>query len=93
MNADILVPIAGMLSGTVVVVTVGWTIRHWVDRHYDSQRGALGAAPTDELARLSERLRTVEDELSGRMLDLEERVDFTERVLAQARERPQLGDR
>ena len=93
MNPDVPIAIAGMLTGTAVVVTVGWTIRHWVDRHYESRRGAMGAGDTDALARISERLKTVEDELSGRMLDLEERVDFTERVLAQARERPQLGDR
>lgn len=93
MSVDVLVPIAGMLAGVVTVVTLGWTVRHWVDRHYDSQRGAVGGAGEEEVARLSERLKTVEDELSGRMLDLEERVDFTERVLAQARERPQLGDR
>lgn len=88
-----LVAIAGMLTGTIVIVTLGRTVRHWVDRHYESRRGAVGAGTTDEVAHLTERLKTVEDELSGRMLDLEERVDFTERVLAQARERPQLGER
>ena len=93
MSVDVLVPIAGMLTGVIALVTLGWTVRHWVDRHYGSQRGVAGGTGADEIARLSERLKTVEDELSGRMLDLEERVDFTERVLAQARERPQLGDR
>jgi hypothetical protein len=47
----------------------------------------------DEAARLADRLGTVEDELSNRLLELEERVDFTERVLAQGREPPRLGDR
>lgn len=93
MRPELLAAIAGMLTGTIVIVTLGRTVRHWVDRHYESRRGALGAGDPDEVARLSERLKAVEDELSGRMLDLEERVDFTERVLAQARERPQLGDR
>jgi len=92
-NVDVLVPIAGMLTGTMVVVTLGWTVRHWVDRHYESRRAAAGAVGADEAARLADRLSTVEDELSNRLLELEERVDFTERVLAQGREPPRLGDR
>jgi hypothetical protein len=93
MHPDVLVPIAGMLTGVITLVTLGWTVRHWVDRHYENRRGVVGGAGADDVARLAERLKTVEDEFAGRMLDLEERVDFTERVLAQARERPQLGDR
>lgn len=93
MSVDVLVPIAGMLTGTIVVVTLGWTVRHWVDRHYESRRVAEGAVGADDAARLADRLRTVEDELSNRLLELEERVDFTERVLAQGREPPRLGDR
>ena len=93
MQPDVLVPLAGMLTGVVALVTLGWTVRHWVDRHYASRRGVTGGPGAEEIARLAERLKTVEDELSSRMLDLEERVDFTERVLAQSREPPQLGDR
>jgi hypothetical protein len=93
MGPDVLVPVAGMFTGVIALVTLGWTVRHWVDRHYESRRGTTGTGGADDVARLTERLKTVEDDLSSRMLDLEERVDFTERVLAQARERPELGDR
>lgn len=94
MNVDVLVPIAGMLAGVVTVVTLGWTVRHWVDRHYDDRRRAAGGDPGSEaLERLTERVGTLEEQVAGRMLDLEERMDFTERVLAQSRDRPQLNGR
>jgi hypothetical protein len=93
MNVEVLGTIAWMLTGTVIFVTIGWTVRHWVDRHYDSRRRATGEVGGVELARLTERMGELEEQVSGRILDLAERLDFTERVLAQSRERPQLGER
>ena len=87
MNPEILIPIAGMASGVVMVVAVAHTIRHWVDKHYEHKRRLSDGADTGRVARLEERMAAVEEDLSGRMLDLEERVDFTERVLAQGRDR------
>jgi len=93
-NVDVLVPIAGMLAGVATVVTLGWTVRHWIDRHYDAARRAAGGdAGGEAVERLTERVGTLEEQLAGRMLDLEERMDFAERVLAQSRDRPQLSDR
>jgi hypothetical protein len=88
---SILLPIAGMLTGIAVIGTIGWTIRYWVQRHYESTSGALGADAQQDVKRLEERVAALE-ELGGRMQDLEERLDFAERVLAQHRERGRLGN-
>lgn len=88
--ANLLVPLAGMVTGAVVVVTVGRVIRHWVDRHYD-QDGRLGdPGLRAELERIRGEVDAVRD-LAARLGELEERVDFAERVLAQRREGPAIG--
>ena len=79
----LIIPIAGMLTGVVMVGTLGWTIRHWVNRHYEHREKMRGGGG-EELARLEERVSMLEDAM-GRVQDLEERLDFTERVLAQQR--------
>jgi hypothetical protein len=81
---DPFIPIAGMATGVIFVVTVARLIRHWVDRHYERVSSAGGSVePT--VARLEERVAMLE-EVAGRMQDLEERVDFTERVLTRERD-------
>lgn len=87
---NLLVPLAGMATGAVIVVTLGRLIRHWVDRHYDRTSG--GEHVKGEIERLRGEVRALGD-LEDRMVELEERVDFTERLLAQqrARELPRDG--
>ena len=85
-----LIPIAGMLSGVVTVGVLGWTIRHWVNRHYEHRERMQGGGG-GEVRQLEERILMLEDAV-GRVHDLEERLDFTERVLTQQRnEAGQLG--
>jgi hypothetical protein len=88
--ANIIIPIAGMATGVVVMVTLGRTVRHWVDVHY----GRKGLPNADEmradLARLEDRVARLED-VAGRVQELEERVDFAERVMTQQRERDRLA--
>lgn len=79
----LLIPIAGMLTGVVMLGTLGWTVRHWVNRHYEHREKLRGAGGED-LRRLEERVLMLEDAV-GRVQDLEERLDFTERVLTQQR--------
>ena len=83
--ADVIVPVAGMLTGGALIVTLGWTVRHWVDRHYG--RAQLGGADVvDTLDRIERRLVSVEN-LAERLQDVEERLDFTERVLVKGKDR------
>jgi len=81
---DPFIPIAGMATGVIVVVTLARLIRHWVDRHY-GRVGSPGGSVEPTVARLEERVAMLE-EVAGRMQDLEERVDFTERVLTRERD-------
>ncbi|MGD8727309.1 MAG: hypothetical protein PVH40_06665 [Gemmatimonadales bacterium] len=80
---DLIIPLAGMLTGVAIIGTLGWTVRHWVNRHYEHQEPTK-KLEGEELARLEERMMMLEETV-GRLQDLEERMDFTERVLAQQR--------
>jgi hypothetical protein len=95
MDPEIFVPIAGMATGALMVVAVARTIRYWIERHYEHKRRLTSGAESGDLTRIEERMAAFEEEVAGRVLDLEERMDFTERVLAQGRERQMLegGDR
>jgi hypothetical protein len=82
MDPDILIPIAGMVT---VFGALGWTVRHWLDRHYEHKRGLREVADDDDVTRLHERLAMLEEQVAARVTELEERVDFTERVLTRGR--------
>ena len=87
---SLLIPLAGMLTGVVMLGTIGWTVRHWVNRHYEHRERMRGGGG-EEVRQLEERVLMLEDAV-GRVQDLEERLDFTERVLTQQRnEAGQLG--
>ena len=88
--ANIVIPLAGMATGVVVMVTLGRTIRHWIDRHYHRKGLPGGDEARAEMARLEDRVAGLE-EVADRVAELEERVDFAERVLAQQRDRDRLA--
>ena len=81
MDPDVLIPISGMLTGGLTFVVLGWTVRHWVDRHYDHKRILREGADGGHVAQIDERLAMLEEQVATRMMELEERMDFTERVL------------
>jgi transposase-like protein len=56
----------------------------WVKR-LERRGGVVDPALEEEVARLRERLAELED-AEGRLAELEERLDFAERMLTQARE-------
>ena len=88
--ANIVIPLAGMATGVVVIVTLGRTVRHWVDTHY-GRKGLSGSNETRaDVARLEERVAGLE-EVADRVTELEERLDFAERVLSQQRDRDRLA--
>jgi hypothetical protein len=71
---------------TLVIGRIGWSMARLIDR-----RASRQPAPTDDAA---ERIRTIEDEqmaLRQELAELQERQDFTERVLLrEERPRPDL---
>lgn len=86
---DVVLPILGMVLGGFIIWQLFRTINRWLDRR-------AGGAPDDVRALRAdvERLRAQTDgveELRHRVGELEERVDFTERVLSRQRERHPLG--
>jgi hypothetical protein len=88
-NWDMLVPLAGMATGLILLLPI---MRAGVK--YLERRGSV--SETEDVATLREELRTLSDRLDAieadgsRLPELEERVDFAERMLAQQREAPRL---
>jgi len=80
-----LVPIAGMATGTLFMYGVYRLVNRWIDVR---TRREPGASPDEirELQRDVEELRA----LPARLAELEERLDFVERLLARERERSAL---
>lgn len=80
-----LVPIAGMATGAFFMYGVYRLVNRWLDMR--ARRDAVAASEElRELQRDVDELRA----LAPRMTELEERLDFAERMLAQGRERGSL---
>ena len=91
MDPDVIIPIAGMLTGGIVVWTIGSTVKHWVNRYFDHQKGVRAGEDDGHVAQLEERLTLLEDQVASRMMELEERMDFTERVLTRGQDAEREG--
>jgi hypothetical protein len=88
-DLDILVPLAGMATGLLLFLPI---VRSVVRI---SEKKLTGGSESDQLAEIREELRLVQDRLErveygdDRIAELEERLDFAERMLAQ-RQRQQI---
>ena len=89
MDVDLIIPLAGMLTGIILGMPI---IRAGVRFLERKTGGALEAgeatAIKEDLRLLHERLDAMETD-SERLAELEERLDFAERVLAQ-HDRPKI---
>lgn len=91
MDLDILVPIVGMATGVVLLLPL---VRAVVRI---SERKLLGRDDNEELRSLRNEVRVLNERLErvefgdDRVAELEERMDFAERILAQQREAPRIG--
>lgn len=86
-----------VLIGSAMIIGLAWgvlnTIKTIVIKKYEA-RGVGDAGDTREaVAELSRRMDAFEDGMLARLQDVEERMDFTERVLAQGRRAGELPDR
>jgi hypothetical protein len=83
MDLDILVPLAGMATGVVLFLPI---IRAVVRI---SEKKLTGGSDSGQFAAIREELGAVQEQLEhfqyseDRIAELEERLDFTERMLAQ----------
>jgi len=74
-----------LVLGAIVVVILWPLIRAWARR---IEQGGVAAATEAELEALRERVRVLE-EMQPRMMELEDRVEFAERVLVRGHESPE----
>jgi Tfp pilus assembly protein PilO len=88
MNADAPALVMITLLVMTAVTIVLWPLARALARRLEG-RGAVDAALRAEMEQLHHRLGEV-DVMQGRIAELEERLDFTERLLAQAREPDRL---
>jgi hypothetical protein len=80
------VGILGVAGGVAVMLgPVGKAIAHRISGGTDT------GIPLEELDQIHARLGEL-DEMTARLAELEERLDFTERLLAQHREPPRLAE-
>jgi hypothetical protein len=79
--------VALLLGVGLILAALIWPLIKAIARRIEG--GAAGAEMQAELETLRERVRQLE-EVPTRMAELEERLDFTERVVAQGREPDRL---
>lgn len=84
----VLIPLGGMATGALFLVGIYKLVNRWLELRH---RRDLPAGGTEELRHLEERVTFLEEQ-SGRVQELEERLDFAERMLAKQGQRPLLGD-
>jgi hypothetical protein len=78
-----IVPLAGMATGAIISIAFFKTVRHFIDRKLS--RGGGDAELQGEIADLHARIEALEQD-QGRVEELENRLDFAERLLARANE-------
>jgi hypothetical protein len=80
MGPDLIIPIAGMATGALAIGFTAKVITYWIRLHYQS-RDELGGPGEERMVDLEARIAALE-EAGERLLDVEERVEFAERLLA-----------
>jgi hypothetical protein len=86
---EVVMPLAGMAVGVILGLPIIKAIVRRLERRPDDagpESAKLGA----ELSEIRQRLEAVEN-LASRVGEIEERVDFAERLLTQHREAGRLG--
>lgn len=90
---NVIFPLVGMGMGGFVLFGIYRTVNRVLDRRHEARQLGLGggAAMDAEVRRLEDRVAVLEDQ-AQRVQELEERLDFAERILAKQGQRPLLGD-
>ncbi len=90
MGPELLIPLAGMVTGVFVIGALGWAgvrifngpVGQALARRLQGQHGG----PDPEVMNEVLELRHQVEQMQQRLTDTEERVDFSERLLAQRSE-------
>ncbi len=90
MHPDFLVPIAGMATGLILLLPVVRAVVRIAEKKI------TGNTESRELLTVRDEIRVVQERLDGvqyvdvRISELEERLDFAERLLARQRDMPRV---
>jgi hypothetical protein len=87
---EVIFPLVLMGMGSFALYGVYRTVNRMLDRRHEARKAGLGV-PADEVRHLEERVAVLEEQ-SVRLQEIEERLDFAERMLAKQGQRPLLGD-
>jgi hypothetical protein len=85
---NVVIPVLGMGLGGFVMFGVYRTVNRFLDRRHERLLASGQAGSSSELEELKDRVGALED-TAFRVQELEERLDFAERLLT--REQRQLG--
>lgn len=92
MDPDILIPLAGMVTAIILGLPIIRTVTRLMER---KAMGQTGNAELEALRAEVQELRDATDsahELHDRVLELEERADFTDRLLTQGNPRNRVPE-
>jgi hypothetical protein len=84
---NVVFPIIGMGMGAFVLFGVYRIVNKFLDRRHDARLAVGGPGVAEELGRLQQRLEQLEEK-AYRWEELEERLEFAERMLAHHAQRP-----
>jgi hypothetical protein len=84
---EVVVPIAGMVTGLLITLSVIKAGSRMLERRHEARMAAAGGHQHGEEV---EQLRSDMGQLRSQVDALEERLDFTERLLTQERNRRQI---
>jgi hypothetical protein len=83
----VVLPLLGMGMGAFFLLGVYRTVNHWIERKHERELIAQGGDSPGLLEAVGTRL----DDMGERIQEIEERMDFTERMLTQQRDQNRLG--
>lgn len=86
----VLIPLAGIALVGILGLPVVRAVVQAIERRSMARSGGDVGALRAEMEEMRARLESLEDQ-GTRVAELEERLDFTERLLAQQRDNPALG--
>lgn len=89
---NVVFPLMGMGMGAFVLFGLYRTVNRYLDRRHELRLAEGGGVASADVEQLQERMEILEEQVF-RVQELEERLDFAERLLAQHSDRPVLrGD-
>jgi hypothetical protein len=88
---NVVFPLIGFGMGTLFMVGLYRTVNRVLDRRHEARMQNAGGVAPGVVRELEDRITALESQ-TDRLQELEERLDFAERMLAHHRQEPLIGD-